>query len=415
MKQKEQETLALLRYRLILPVLHDDFEEPSANQYFIKVSSKAVDFPDGTKRYVRPSTLRMWLNNYRKAGFDGLKDKNRDDKGTSRSLTLEQKELILKLKTERPRRTATSIYKQCIQDGVIQKSDASLSTVQRYVQKIKPHIHSLTTEDRRAFEMEYANDLWQIDTSFGPYLTIDGQKKQVYMIMIIDDASRMIVGHGIFDADNAVNVQIVIKEALEKYGTPKRIYSDNGKPYRNEQLEIICATLGIGLKRAQVYRPQHSGKIERNFRSVKESWMYNINYHDYDSCESLNASLAEYVIEKNSTRHASLNMSPWDRYNQDAKLIQYHTKEKLDEAFLHTATRRVNNDATIKFNTKLYEAPQEYIGQSITLRYQPDLSVLYLYDEKKEIYHEIKEVDKVANSQIKRQQPILSSMKDKVS
>lgn len=80
------------------------------------------------------------------------------------------------------------------------------------------------------------------------------------MIMIIDDASRLIVGHGIFDADNAVNVQIVIKEALQKYGTPKRIYSDNGKPYRNEQLEIICATLGIGLKGSSL--PNHNTQVK---------------------------------------------------------------------------------------------------------------------------------------------------------
>jgi putative transposase len=415
MKQKEIEALALLRYRLILPVLHDEFEEPSANQYFEKVALEPMVFPDGTKRTIRPATLRMWLNKYRKDGFEGLKDKQRTDKGKPRSLTDEQKEVILSLKTERPRRTATSIYKQCIEDGVIKKSDASLSTVQRYMRKIQPHIGSLITEDRRAFEMAHANDLWQIDTSYGPYLTIDGKKTQVYMIMIIDDASRLIVGHGIFDADNAVNVQIVIKEALQKYGTPKRIYSDNGKPYRNEQLEIICATLGIGLKRAQVYRPQHSGKIERNFRSVKETWMYNLNYHDFETCEALNTSLGTYVIEKNNTLHASLKMTPWDRYNKDASLIHYHTKEKLDEAFLHTVKRRVNNDATIKFDTRLYEAPQRYIGQSIILRYQPDLSKVYLYDEIKDTYHEVKEVDKVANSQIKRKQPILSTMKEKIS
>ena len=121
MKQKEIEALALLRYRLILPVLHDEFEEPSANQYFEKVALEPMVFPDGTKRTIRPATLRMWLNKYRKDGFEGLKDKQRTDKGKPRSLTDEQKEVILSLKTERPRRTATSIYKQCIEDGVIKK------------------------------------------------------------------------------------------------------------------------------------------------------------------------------------------------------------------------------------------------------------------------------------------------------
>lgn len=50
--------------------------------------------------------------------------------------------------------------------------------------------------------------------------------------MIIDDHSRMIVGYGFFLEDNAVNVQTVLKRAIAKYGVPKRLYADNGKPYK---------------------------------------------------------------------------------------------------------------------------------------------------------------------------------------
>ena len=63
----------------------------------------------------------------------------------------------------------------------------------------------------------------------------------------------MIVGYGFFLEDNAVNVQTVLKRAIAKYGVPKRLYADNGKPYKNEQLPIICAQLQIQIIHAQVY------------------------------------------------------------------------------------------------------------------------------------------------------------------
>lgn len=39
----------------------------------------------------------------------------------------------------------------------------------------------------RAFEMQYANDMWQIDTSHGPFIKIDGKNYRTYLIAVIDD------------------------------------------------------------------------------------------------------------------------------------------------------------------------------------------------------------------------------------
>ena len=42
--------------------------------------------------------------------------------------------------------------------------------------------------------------MWQIDTSYGPYLYDEKGKnpKRLYIIAAIDDASRLIVGQGLF-------------------------------------------------------------------------------------------------------------------------------------------------------------------------------------------------------------------------
>jgi transposase InsO family protein len=366
MKKFDENELALFRYNLISPIIHNTFTDDSVEQYVQRMSLEERVFPCGKKAIVRPGTIKAWLSLYRKNGYPGLLPKGRSDKGNTRKLSAEIRHEIFGRKQKRPKRTAKSIYDELIMLGMIQQHALSLSTVQRYVNTIRPQINSLHTEDMKAFEMEFANDLWQIDTSHGPILTEGKKKHQTYIIMIVDDASRLIMGHGIFLNDNALNVQIILKEALRKYGIPKRIYTDNGGPYRNKQLEIICATLGVGLKRAAVYHGNQKGKVERNFKSVKEGWMYNIEYADFPSIEAFNQSLGQYVIQKNQTEHRSIQTTPWLRFIKDQKYIRRLDAELIEQAFYHSVTRKVAQDATISLHTKAYETAMAQVAQAGT-------------------------------------------------
>ena len=53
----------------------------------------------------------------------------------------------------------------------------------------------------------------------------------------------------------------------------KQIYLDNGKSYKNCQLSLICARLGIKLTHTHPYDPESKGKVERCFKTIKEGWM----------------------------------------------------------------------------------------------------------------------------------------------
>lgn len=94
----------------------------------------------------------------------------------------------------------------------------------------------------------------------GPVISIDNKKVQTYIIQIIDDASRLIVGSKLFLNDNSLNFQIVLKQAIKTYGIPKKLFVDNGTPYKNLQFEIICANVGIILIHAKPYSPESKRK-----------------------------------------------------------------------------------------------------------------------------------------------------------
>ena len=78
----------------------------------------------------------------------------------------------------------------------------------------------------RRYERAHINEVWCGDTSFGPYLKIDGKKKRTYIIALLDDASRYIIGIDIFFNDNFVNLMSVMKTAVTRYGKPTILIFD---------------------------------------------------------------------------------------------------------------------------------------------------------------------------------------------
>ena len=101
----------------------------------------------------------------------------------------------------------------------------------------------------------------------GPTITIDSKKVQTYLIQIIDDSSRLIVGNQFFLNDNALNFQLVLKQAIKTYGIPKKVFVDNGTPYKNLQFQIICATIGTILIHAKPYSPQEKRQNRTKFQN----------------------------------------------------------------------------------------------------------------------------------------------------
>lgn len=57
----------------------------------------------------------------------------------------------------------------------------------------------------KRYEMEHINEVWCGDSSVGPYITIDGVKRKIWIQALIDDASRYIVGINAFLNDNYEN------------------------------------------------------------------------------------------------------------------------------------------------------------------------------------------------------------------
>ena len=412
MEQSERDQaknkIALFRYGLISSLVNNTYQEKSMEEYYRKIASGTYEL-NGKTIKIRPSTIKTWYINYKKFGYDGLIPKTRTDLNTSRKLTLEAQQKIIDYKKSFPHISGTLIYQKLIEDGYINQSIVSKSTVLKFIRDNYLLFGDDGKVDRRAFEMEFANDMWDADTSHGPILTINNKKIKTYLIALIDDASRLITSAKFYYEDNAINFQNTFKEGLKKYGIPKRIFLDNGKTYKNEQLSIICASCGMALIYTKPYSPQSKAKIERWFHTMKETWMRGIIWNDIKDIDELNDMLNDFVNEYNNKVHSSLtnnevNISPKERWFKDQDKIRKIDNNQIDENFLHTAYPTIRSDSVAHINKIEYEVPTKYIGKKITVKYDfQDRTKAWIYDNGKKI-EAIHIVDKVANSKIKRKE-----------
>ena len=232
--------IALMRYSVIAPLitgLQEDF--PSLETFFRDASARGVTAPDGSIRHFAPDTIETWYRNYTKQGFEALLPSGRSDAGKPRKLDEDLQEQIQYLKTNYPRMSSAAIFRTLEEKGMIQKGQVSASTVNRYINQLAFEQKTTTNRDMRRYERPHINEVWCGDSSVGPYLkTEDGLKHKVYIIALIDDASRFIVGIDVFFNDNFVNLMSVMKSAVAKYGKPQLFNFDNGSSYKN--LKMGC-------------------------------------------------------------------------------------------------------------------------------------------------------------------------------
>lgn len=394
--------IAHFKFGLIAPVIQNRFPDASAMAYYRRVTSDPIERPDGTFYKYNPGTLQKWVVYYKSAGMDGLIPKTRADKGTSRKLSDTAIEEIYNLRERFPRVNATLIRHKLLKDGFI-TPDVNVRAIQRYIKANDlKSARNINVKDRKAFEEEFFGCMWQADTCYLPYITEDGKERRTYLIMIIDDHSRMIVGGEIFYNDNALNFQRVLKQAVETYGIPDKLYLDNGSPYSNEQLNLICDSIGTLCLHTPVRDGASKGKVERNFRTLKDRWLYALDHKQVQSLDEFNRMLREYIYRHNSTVHSATKETPMDRFLRTKEHIRKpKSKDWLDESFHNRITRKVNNDATISLMGNYYDVPPQFIRMRVDIRFLPDAmdEAYILYDG---AHYPIVSTDKVANSKTRR-------------
>lgn len=367
------------------------------------VSAMTFTDEDGNQRRFTWRTIETWLMRYNKHGVTGLTQAARSDKGKFRKVCQEQIQeaidtVLPQFHTAHP--TKMAVYRACIEQGLFSVSDIARNTFCRMVNEYEMFKPLTQTENKRrlAFAKAHANEMWQVDTMFGPHVRHGKAVVQSKLIAFIDDASRVCV-HGQFFPGERVEYLIdSLSTAFYKRGIPQSMYADNGSPYCSKEFVQICARVGCILTHAPVRDGAAKGKVERFFRRVRDQFL--CRKLDLSSLETLNRSFIAWVEEEyNAKEHSVLGMTPLDRFALDRRLIRYLPPNEVnEELFFMEDNRTVQADNTFSVASVRFEAPRHLPNRIIQVRFNranPTRKVVVFY--KSERMGEARPLDFTAN------------------
>jgi putative transposase len=371
MDKDVREQIALFRFGLISPLVSRKGMSRGEQEAQIKeITSKTWEIPGSPRSSIARSTILRWLFLYQHSGerLESLEPQPRKDRGTSRALGAELEAALVALRRENLAVSLPVLLRFARTRGIITADKApSKDSLYRLFKRYGLDKDTRLPEDRRRFETELVNDMWQSDCMHGPRVIHEGKLRKAYLFAVIDDHSRLITYARFYLSENLDCYRDCLIRAMEIRGLPRRLYVDNGSAFRSNALKYACARLGVALLHSQPYVPEGRGKIERFFLTVRTQFLPTLP--ESLTLDKLNELLVAWIDGEYHKRiHSTTGQTPMERYLAHLALLRSAPKD-LRDYFRTTVRRKVDKDRTVTLLGKIYEAPAGLIGKTVTLLY----------------------------------------------
>jgi putative transposase len=371
MDEEGKRRIAQFRFGVIHDLIGDrKLNRGERKRLLREKSSYTWEIPGTGRSYISASTILSWARRYEKGGrrIESLYPEARCDRGRPRVLDDETILSLVELKKQMKEVSLPVILREAKLRKILHPGiKVHPATIYRLFKERGLMKREEVRKDRRRFEAELPNDIWQSDGMHGPRITHEGKERKTYLFAFIDDMSRLICHAEFFCNERVENYTAALRVALAKRGLPRKLYVDNGPAFRSHLLAHATASLGIALIHSTPYQPQGRGKIERFFRTLRMQFLSTCS--EGISLDKLNEALNRWLDEQyNVSVHSSTKQTPLNRYLKHAHLLREAPRD-LNDYFRIRTTRKVDRDRTVSLNGMLYEAPIPLIDKTITLLY----------------------------------------------
>ena len=349
MEEERKREIATFRFGVISDfVVSHDLERGERERLLLDKTSRSWTIPYSRRTRISRSTLLYWIRRYERSGrkLESLSPQGRGDIGRSRVLDEEVAQALIGLRKELPRAPIRVLIEELRTRKVIDAwVRVSPTTVYRFLKSQgvfdppgdKP-------KDRRRFEAELPNDLWQSDMMFGPTVSVEGRQRKTYLFAFLDDMSRLIPHAQFYLTEGLDSYLDGLRQALLKRGLPRRLYVDNAPSFRSQHLSQITASLGIALIHSTPYQPEGRGKCERWFRTVREGFL---SQWQGEQLEVLNRDLWKWIDESyHRRRHSVTEQTPLQRFSAHLECLR-PAPPHLEDFFRKRILRIVAKDRTV--------------------------------------------------------------------
>lgn len=175
---------------------------------------------------------------------------------------------------------------------------------------VTPKVRREATHDQR-YEAVRPNHIWHLD-----FLHRYVHKQKIYVLLVLDDHSRFIVGGAIWDGERVAAVQETFLAAVNRHGRPEKVMSDGGSAFYAWKGIGQFTTLLEELETDQLIAtiPQENGKLEVLNANIQKELFNREEFFDLGEAQRrLSAWIHFYNFRR--THHALGGlMVPADRY-----------------------------------------------------------------------------------------------------
>ena len=208
-------------------------------------------------------TLKRWQKKQAESkskedplGLGGLGDTSTKPKKAGNKLSADKEKKILDIWKEHPGLGPSQIQYQLKRNEGMRLSSRAIRRVlieHGYERKTKAGGGEL-----QRFEAEWPNKLWQLDI-----VDFWIGKQRVYVMMMLDDHSRFVVGADMFTEATMSHAITVLRKAVARYGKPESLLTDRGMQFYSwrtmSRFQKLLEELGIEHILARPHHPQTWG------------------------------------------------------------------------------------------------------------------------------------------------------------
>ncbi|WP_280443489.1 IS481 family transposase [Nocardia brasiliensis] len=273
-----------------------------------------------------------------------------------------------------------SIRARLLHDGVLDAPCAR--TIHRVLVRagmVEPEPRKRPRATYRRFVFPATDDCWHIDAF--EHTLADNAATVVVIFQLTDDHSRYELTDLAWPREDTEGAWRCVSTAIERYGQPRMILSDNGLSFTGKHIGIMVsfernlARLGIKLITTAPRHPQTNGKNERAHRTLRQ-WL--TAQPPATSIRELQTLLDDYRPLYNTRPHQALHGTTPDQTRLTGGRHTPHTT--LATPYLLARDATVTSRGLVNITGAAIPIGTEYAGRKVTAFVRDD-DVLIFYRE----------------------------------
>jgi len=202
-------------------------------------------------------------------------------------------------------------------------------------------------------------ELEQFDGSYHNWF--EGRGEECCLLAAIDDATGKITEAHFTTDEGVVPVFSFWQAYVSQHGKPLGIYLDKHSTYKINAKQLLDdkealtqferAMRDLNIEVIHAHSPQAKGRIERLFGTLQDRLIKELRLANISTIDEANEFLEKVFIPKFNAQFA---VAPRSQANLHRALNEIE-KENLEQIFSLKATRIVNNDFTISYESQWYQ------------------------------------------------------------